>query len=140
MPTLTHPVRRRMYILLFECRFFRCACLCPIGDWNFGILIFWLILVYILCTLLWRGATWWGTCLIKFKCMRTCFPIRGEYVTHMKIQGFHVVLAILCYIGQCDLINTCFRLPQVWYTPGGSMCRICYLTSKESILTITGSH
>ena len=43
LPALTYPVRRRMYILLFRCRLFVCACLCPIGDWNFDILIFWQI-------------------------------------------------------------------------------------------------
>ena len=68
---------------------FVCACLCPIGEWNIG------YLSYVVCTLLWWGATWWGTCLTRSECMRTCFFIRGEYVTHMKIQGFHVVLAIL---------------------------------------------
>ena len=25
-------------------------------------------------------------------------------------------ISYMSYIGQCDLINTCFRLPQIWYT------------------------
>ena len=65
--------------------------------------------------------------------MRTWFSIWGEYVTHMKFRGISEILSDFSYIGQCDLINTCFGLLHVWYTPGGSMCRICSLTSKESI-------
>ena len=49
--------------------------------------------------------------------MRTCLSIKGEYVTHMT---FRVVsgISVLCYIGQCDLHNTCFGLLGVWYIPG----------------------
>ena len=56
-------------------------------------------------------------------------------VTHMKFCGISGISIDSSYIGQCDLINTCFGLLHVLYTPGGSMCRICSLTSKESIFT-----
>ena len=55
-------------------------------------------------------------------------------------SGISCSITYMCYIGQCDLINTCFGLLQVWYSPGGSMWKICYLTSKESILTLIGSY
>ena len=50
------------------------------------------------------------------------------HVTHMKFRGISGISTDFSYIGQYDLLNTCFGLPQVWYTPGGSMCRICHLT------------
>ena len=46
-------------------------------------------------------------------------------LSHMgAVCDTHENSGILCGIsymkdiGQCDLINTCFKLPQVWYTPG----------------------
>ena len=78
--------------------------------------------------------------MMRLVSMRTCFSIRGEYVTHMKFRVVLGISTVSSYIGQCDLNNICFGLPQVWYTPGGSMCRICYLTSKESIFTLTRSY
>ena len=39
-------------------------------------------------------------------------------VTHMKFRGISGIPSPFSYIGQCDLINTCFGLLQVWYTPG----------------------
>ena len=56
--------------------------------------------------------------MMRLVSMRTCFSIRGEYVTHMKIQGSFRDFSVLSYIGQCDLHNTCFSILQVWYTPG----------------------
>ena len=41
----------------------------------------------------------------------------------------------LSYVGQSDLHITYYGLPHVWYTPGGSGCRVYYLTSKESNCT-----
>ena len=38
--------------------------------------------------------------------------------THENL-GISCSISYMNYIGQCDLINTCFRLLQVWYTPGG---------------------
>ena len=61
-------------------------------------------------------------------------------VTHMKFRVVPKIFTVLSYIGQCDLHNTCFGLLQVWYTPGGSVCGICYLTSKESIFTLIRSY
>ena len=46
----------------------------------------------------------------------------------------------LSYVGQSDLPITYYGLPHVWYTPGGSRCRVCYPTSKESNCTLTRSH
>ena len=40
------------------------------------------------------------------------------HVTDMKNTGISCCIRFMCYIGQCDLINTCFRLPWVWHTPG----------------------
>ena len=45
--------------------------------------------------------------------MRTCFSIRGEYVTAMKFRVISGISTDFRYIGQCDLINTCFGLPHV---------------------------
>ena len=64
---------------------------------------------------------------------------KGEYVTHMKFRVASGISTVLSYIGQCDLHNTCFGLTQVWYTPEGSMCRISYLTFKESIFNLIKS-
>ena len=72
-----------------------------------------------------------------------CFAVNGIfhiYVTHMKFRVVSGISTVLSYIGQCDLNNNCFGLLQVWYTLGGSMCRICYLTSKESISTLIRSY
>ena len=57
--------------------------------------------------------------MMRLELMRTCFSIRGEYVAHMKFRGISGIPSPFSYIGQCDLINTCFGLPQVWYTPEG---------------------
>ena len=62
------------------------------------------------------------------------------YVTPMKFRVISGISTVFSYIGQCDLLNTCFGLLHVWYTPGGSMCRICHLTSKESIFTLIRSY
>ena len=40
------------------------------------------------------------------------------YVTHMKFRVVSGIFTVLSYIGQCDLHNTCFGLPRVWYIPG----------------------
>ena len=74
--------------------------------------------------------------MMRLVIMMTYFSIRGEYVTHMEFGEVSGISTVLSYIGQCGLHNTCFGLPQVCYAPGGSMCRICYLTSKESIFTL----
>ena len=50
--------------------------------------------------------------------MRTCFSIRGQYVTHMKFGGISGISIDFSYIGQYDLINTCFGILQVWYSSG----------------------
>ena len=42
---------------------------------------------------------------------------RGNCDTHEN-SGISCCISYMCYIAQCDLINTCFRLPQVWYIPG----------------------
>ena len=54
--------------------------------------------------------------MMRLVSMRTCFSIRGEYVTHMKFRVVSGIFTVLIYIGQCDLHNTCFELLQVWYT------------------------
>ena len=41
-------------------------------------------------------------------------------VTHVKFRGISGISTDFSYIGQCDLINTCFGLLQVWYTPGAA--------------------
>ena len=56
--------------------------------------------------------------MMRLVCTRTCFSIREEYVTH-EIQGISGISSDFSYIGQCDLINTCFGLLHVRYTPGG---------------------
>ena len=67
---------------------------------------------------------WWLTTLrhmfdmMRLVSMRTCFSIRGKYVTHMKFRVVSGNCTGLSYIGQCDLHNTCFGLLQVWYIPG----------------------
>ena len=33
-------------------------------------------------------------------------------------SGISCSISYMSYIGQCDLYNTCFRLLQVWCTPG----------------------
>ena len=58
----------------------------------------------------------------------------------MKFTVVSGIFTVLIYIGQCDLYNTCFGLPQVWGYPWGNTCRICYLTSKESIFTLIRSY
>ena len=79
--------------------------------------------------------------MMRLVSMRTCFSIRGEYVTHMKFRVVSGNCTVLSYIGQCDLHNTCFGLPCKYGIPlGGSVCRICYLTSKESIFTLIRSY
>ena len=55
-------------------------------------------------------------------------------------SGIWCSICYISYIGQCDLNNTCFGLLQVWYTPGGSMCRIWPLTSEEPMFTSVGSY
>ena len=60
--------------------------------------------------------------IMRLECMRTCFSIRVEYVTHMKFRGISGIPSTFSYIGQCDLINTCFGLPQVRHTPGQTAC------------------
>ena len=78
-----------MYILLFlNYRLFVCACLCTIGDWYFS--YFGLYTVSPLVVV----SNMSGHMFNKIENMRTCFPKRGEYVKHIKIEGFHVVLAI----------------------------------------------
>ena len=52
-----------------------------------------------------------------------------------KIQG----IAWFRYIGHSDLYNIYYGMSHVWYTPGGSGCRVCYPTSKKSKCTLTGS-
>ena len=56
--------------------------------------------------------------MMRLEHMRTCFSIRREYVTHIKFRGISGISSKVSYIGQSDLINTCFRLPQALYTPG----------------------
>ena len=70
--------------------------------------------------------------------MRICFFIRGEYVTHMKFRAISGIFIVLGYVGQSELLRTYYELPLVWNTPGGSMCGICDLISKESNFTLIG--
>ena len=56
--------------------------------------------------------------MMRLQCMRTCFSIRGG-MWHMKFRGISRISSKFSYLGQCDLINIYFGLPQVWYTPGG---------------------
>ena len=49
--------------------------------------------------------------MMRLVSMRTCFSIRGEYVTHMKFRRISGISTDFSYIGKCDLINTCFGLP-----------------------------
>ena len=61
-------------------------------------------------------------------------------MTHMKFRVVSGNSTVLSYIGQSDLHITCFGLLQMYGIPLGSgMCRICYLTSKESIFTLIRS-
>ena len=69
-----------------------------------------------------------------------CIMLVYTCVTNMKFRVVSGIFTVLSYIGQCDLHNTCLGFPGVWYTPGGSLCRICYLTSKESIFTLIKSY
>ena len=70
--------------------------------------------------------------MMRLECMRTCFSIRVEYVTHMKFRGISGILSDFSYTGQCGLIID---------TPlGGSMCRIYSKTSKISIFILIRSH
>ena len=78
--------------------------------------------------------------MMRLVSMRTCFSIWGKYVTPIKFRVISGISTVFSYIGQCDLLNTCCGLLHVWYTPGGSMCRICHLTSKESIFTLIRSY
>ena len=66
-------------------------------------------------------------------------PVEGASYTCDTYENSGISCNI-SYIGQCDHINTCFRLLWVWYTPWGSMCRIWPLTSKESIFSLIGSY
>ena len=77
--------------------------------------------------------------MMRLVSMKACFFIRGEYVTHMKFRAYPGNFIVLSYIGHSDLYITYYGLLQVWYTLGGSRCRICYLTSKKSNCTLTGS-
>ena len=56
--------------------------------------------------------------MMRLVSMRTCFSIRGEYVTHMKFRVVSGNSIVLSYIGQYDLHITCLGLLQVWYTLG----------------------
>ena len=49
--------------------------------------------------------------MLRLVSMRTCFSIKGEYVTHMKFRVISWISTDFRYIGQCDLINTCFGIP-----------------------------
>ena len=75
--------------------------------------------------------------MMRLVSMRTCFFIRGQYVTHMKFRAKPGNFISLSYIGQSDLHITYYGLPHVWYTPGG--CRICYAISMKSNCTLSGS-
>ena len=44
-----------------------------------------------------------------------------ECDTHENL-GISCSISYMCYIGQCDLNNTFFRLLQVWCTPGRTVC------------------
>ena len=55
-------------------------------------------------------------------------------------SGISCSISYMSYLGQCDLINTCIGLLRVWHTLENSMCKICHLTSKESIFTLIGSY
>ena len=61
------------------------------------------------------------------------------YVTHMKFRIDPGNFIVLSYIGHSDLHITYYGLLQVWYILGGSRYRICYITSKKSNCTLTGS-
>ena len=43
---------------------------------------------------------------------------KGKYVTPMKFRVNSGISTVFSYIGQSNLLNTCFGLPCVWYTPG----------------------
>ena len=49
--------------------------------------------------------------MIRLISMRTHFPEKGEYGTHMKFRVVPGISTILSYVGQCDLNNNCFGLP-----------------------------
>ena len=50
--------------------------------------------------------------MMRLVSMRTCFSIRGEYVTHMKIRVISGIFIVLGHIGQFDLLKTYFKLLQ----------------------------
>ena len=72
--------------------------------------------------------------------MESISIINSDNVTHMIFRANPGNFIGLSYVGQNDLHITYYGLPHVWYTPGGSRCRVCYPTSKEYNCTLTGSH
>ena len=46
--------------------------------------------------------------MMRLLSMRTCFSIRGEYVTHMKFRVISGNSTLSSSIGQSDLHITCF--------------------------------
>ena len=77
--------------------------------------------------------------MVRLVSMRACFFIMGESVTHMTFRADLGNFTVLTYIGHSDLHITYYELLWVRYTLGGSRCRVCYLNSKESNCTLTGS-
>ena len=61
------------------------------------------------------------------------------YCDTLENSGISCNISYICSIGQCDLINMFWVTTSMVY-PGGSMCRICHLTSKQFIFTLIGSY
>ena len=115
-------------------RLFVWACLHPIGDWYFG--YFGLYTMYPLVV----GSHMVGHMVNKIWVHEDMLFHKGVVCDTHENSEISCGISYMNYIGQCDLINTCFRLLQVWYTPGGSVYRICHLTSKKSTFTLIGSY
>ena len=48
--------------------------------------------------------------VMRLEHMGTCISIRREYMTPMKFRGISGISSKFSYIGQCDIIYTCFGL------------------------------
>ena len=88
---------------------FVCACLCPIGEWNIG--YFGLCTVYPLVV----GSHMVGHMFNKIWVHEDMIFHKGGVCDTQENSGISCSISYISYIGQCELINTCFGLLQVWY-------------------------
>ena len=95
-------------------RLFVCAFLCPIGDWYFG--YFCLCTVYPLVV----GSHMVEHMVNKIWAHEDMLFHKGGVCDMHENSGISCSISYISYVGQCDLLNTCFGLPQAWYTPGAA--------------------